>query len=161
MSTFPTSLFLFDFISFWVAGDVEFNTTETCGGVLSIKYQKTPEKRLEVCPSNFPRGLSNKLCNKLNCRDFDPSKRAIKQVNHQACNYLDRHLSLAHFIVLILVRLGKICMFKSIMAKIKLKFYILQVKNGTKSRLQQLLQRPALLRLKGEVWNSYFLFLWR
>ncbi|XP_043977257.1 scavenger receptor cysteine-rich type 1 protein M130 isoform X1 [Gambusia affinis] len=67
-------------VSIYCSRDVEFNTTETCGGVLSIKYQKTPEKRLEVCPSNFPRGLSNKLCNKLNCRDFDPSKRAIKQL---------------------------------------------------------------------------------
>ncbi|XP_023196450.1 scavenger receptor cysteine-rich type 1 protein M130-like isoform X1 [Xiphophorus maculatus] len=66
-------------VTIYCSRDVEFNTTETCGGVLSIKYQKAPEKRVEVCPTNIPQHLSNKLCNKLNCRDFDPKKKVYKQ----------------------------------------------------------------------------------
>ncbi|XP_014865249.1 PREDICTED: scavenger receptor cysteine-rich type 1 protein M130-like isoform X2 [Poecilia mexicana] len=55
--------------------DMEFDTTYRCGGVLRIKYQKTPDKPVEVCPANFTRELSDKLCNKLNCGIFDSNKK--------------------------------------------------------------------------------------
>ncbi|XP_054904267.1 antigen WC1.1 isoform X2 [Poeciliopsis prolifica] len=66
-------------VSIYCSRDVEFKTTETCGGVLRIKYQKTPEESVNVCPSNIPDHLSNKLCNKLNCRGFDPKKNSRKK----------------------------------------------------------------------------------
>ncbi|XP_034001175.1 scavenger receptor cysteine-rich type 1 protein M160 [Trematomus bernacchii] len=59
-------------VSVFCAGNVEFNSTEKCGGQIQVNYRNKWEK---VCPlaTTFPEKLLEKLCKKLDCEGYNSS----------------------------------------------------------------------------------------
>ncbi|XP_041860276.1 scavenger receptor cysteine-rich type 1 protein M130 isoform X2 [Melanotaenia boesemani] len=60
-------------VSVFCIGNVKFNTTEKCGGVIKVNYRNKWEN---VCFEEFPTNLLNMLCQKINCPSKKPETTA-------------------------------------------------------------------------------------